>query len=95
MLYTIATSPFHCDFTAILRLVTSEDAVLLMQDGVIAAVNQSIHLGELQKSGAQVYALEADVNARGLQNMISDKVILASYRNFVQLTAAHKQHFAL
>lgn len=95
MLYTIATSPFHCDFTAILRLITSEDVVLLIQDGVIAAVSQSTHLSKLQQIGAQVYVLDADVNARGLQNMISKDVILASYQDFVRLTVAHKQHFAL
>lgn len=49
MLYTIATSPFHCDFTAILRLIAPDDAVLLIQDGVIAAVSQSTHLRELQQ----------------------------------------------
>lgn len=49
MLYTIATSPFHCDFTAILRLIEPDDAVLLIQDGVIAAVSQSTHLRELQQ----------------------------------------------
>ncbi|MDT1067457.1 sulfurtransferase complex subunit TusB [Providencia stuartii] len=95
MLYTIATSPFHCDFTAILRLIALDDAVLLIQDGVIAAVSQSTHLRELQQKGARVYALDADVNARGLQNMISEQVSLASYRDFVQLTVSHKQHFAL
>ncbi|EKT57256.1 sulfurtransferase complex subunit TusB [Providencia burhodogranariea] len=95
MLYTIATSPFHCDFTAILRLIMPDSAVLLIQDGVIAAVHQSTHLSQLQQVGAQVYALEADVNARGLQNMISKDVILASYQDFVQLTVVHKQHFAL
>ncbi|EKT61046.1 sulfur transfer complex subunit TusB [Providencia sneebia DSM 19967] len=49
MLYTIAKSPFQCDFTAILRLIKREDAVLLIQDGVIAAIDQSPHLHQLQK----------------------------------------------
>ncbi|WP_368884916.1 sulfurtransferase complex subunit TusB [Providencia vermicola] len=95
MLYTIAKSPFHCDLTAFLRLITPDDAVLLLQDGVIAAIHQSTHLCELQKKGAQIYALDADVYARGLQNMRSEQVSLASYRDFVQLTVSHKQHFAL
>ncbi|WP_140179601.1 sulfurtransferase complex subunit TusB [Providencia stuartii] len=95
MLYTIAASPFQCDFTAILRLITPNDAVLLLRDGVVAAIRQSSHLGELQKKGVPIYALSADVNARGLQYMISEQVTLASYQDFVQLTVSHKQHFAL
>lgn len=95
MLYTIAASPFQCDFAAILRLITPNDAVLLLQDGVIAAIKQSTHLGELQQKGAPIYVLNADINARGLQNMISEQVTLASYQDFVQLTVSHKQHFAL
>lgn len=95
MLYTIATSPFKCDFPAILRLITHQDVVLLMQDGVIAAVEQSKYLCDLQNTGAQIYVLDADVNARGLQNIISNTVSLATYQGFVRLTAAHKQHFSL
>lgn len=95
MLYTIATSPFKCDFPAMLRLITHQDVVLLMQDGVITAVEQSKHLCDLQKIGAQIYVLDADVNARGLQNIISNTVSLVSYQGFVRLTAAHKQHFSL
>ena len=95
MLYTIAKSPFNCDFMTILRLITEQDAVLLMQDGVIAAMAQSKHVCELQKTGAQLYVLEADVNARGLQNLISAAVSKVNYQGFVRLTEAHKQHFAL
>ncbi len=95
MLYTIAKSPFNCDFSALLRLITNQDAVLLIQDGVIAAIEQSKYLNELQNTGAQIYVLEADVVARGLQNKISEAVSLISYQGFVRLTEAHKQHFSL
>ena len=95
MLYTIATSPFNCDFPAMLRLVTHQDAVLLIQDGVIAAIEHSKHFSELQKTGAQIYVLDADINARGLQNIISKTVSLVTYQGFVKLTVAHKQHFSL
>lgn len=95
MLYTLATSPFKSDFSAMLRLVTNEDAILLFQDGVLAGISQSKYLLELQNSGAQIYALDADIYARGLQNQIADGVSIISYQGFVKLTEAHKQHFAL
>ncbi|WP_369309654.1 sulfurtransferase complex subunit TusB [Providencia rettgeri] len=95
MLYTLATSPFKCDFAAILRLITDKDAVLLMQDGVATAISQSPHLDALQKTGAQLYALDVDVNARGLQNTLSSAVSVITYQGFVKLTEVQKQHFAL
>nr|WP_282490664.1 sulfurtransferase complex subunit TusB [Providencia alcalifaciens] len=78
-----------------LRLVTNEDAILLFQDGVLAGISRSKYLLELQNSGAQIYALDADIYARGLQNQIADGVSIISYQGFVKLTEAHKQHFAL
>lgn len=95
MLYTLAVSPFNCDLSALLPLMTEKDAVLFMQDGVIAAVSHSKHLSALQKTGAQLYALDVDIHARGLQNMVSEAVSVISYSGFVKLTEAHKQHFAL
>lgn len=95
MLYTLATSPFNCDFSAILRLITDKDAVLLMQDGVATAILQSPFLDALQKTGAQLYALDVDINARGLQNTLSPAVSVITYQGFVKLTEVQKQHFAL
>lgn len=74
MLYTLATSPFKCDFSTMVGFITAEDVVLLMQDGVVAAVAQSPYLVALQKTGAQLYALDVDINARGLQNTLSTAV---------------------
>ena len=48
MLYTLATSPFKCDFSAMLGFITAEDVVLLMQDGVVAAVAQSPFLAAVR-----------------------------------------------
>ncbi|UDG81196.1 Protein TusB [Candidatus Hartigia pinicola] len=95
MLYIISTSPFQCDFRFILRLITPRDTILLIQDGVIAVISQSMHFRSLYEKGAKIYVLNEDVNARGLQNMISEQVILASYEDFVWLTANHKQQFSL
>ncbi|EJD6508403.1 sulfurtransferase complex subunit TusB [Providencia rettgeri] len=95
MLYTLATSPFNCDFSAVLRLITDKDVVLLMQDGVVVAVQQSPYLDALQKTGAQLYALDVDINARGLQNSLSNAVSVITYQGFVKLTEVQKQHFAI
>ncbi|EFE52705.1 sulfur relay protein TusB/DsrH [Providencia rettgeri DSM 1131] len=75
--------------------ITAEDVVLLMQDGVVAAVAQSPYLVALQKTGAQLYALDVDINARGLQNTLSTAVSVITYQGFVKLTEVQKQHFAI
>lgn len=54
MLYTIASSPFNCDLAAIVSLLTPEDEVLLIQDGVLAATNAGYYLAMLQKK-ASIY----------------------------------------
>ncbi|WP_272691640.1 MULTISPECIES: sulfurtransferase complex subunit TusB [Providencia] len=95
MLYTLATSPFKCDFFTMVGFITAEDVVLLMQDGVVAAVAQSPYLVALQKTGAQLYALDVDINARGLQNTLSTAVSVITYQGFVKLTEVQKQHFAI
>ncbi|MEY0161216.1 sulfurtransferase complex subunit TusB [Providencia rettgeri] len=95
MLYTLATSPFKCDFSTMVGFITAEDVVLLMQDGVVAAVAQSPYLVTLQKTGAQLYALDVDINARGLQNTLSTAVSVITYQGFVKLTEVQKQHFAI
>lgn len=78
-----------------LGFITAEDVVLLMQDGVVAAVAQSPFLAALQKTGAQLYALDVDINARGLQNTLSTTVSVITYQGFVKLTEVQKQHFAI
>ncbi|MEI9747915.1 sulfurtransferase complex subunit TusB [Moellerella wisconsensis] len=94
MLYTIASSPFNCDFAAIVSLLTPEDEVLLIQDGVLAATNAGYYLATLQEKGVNIFALRDDVEARGLQTVLSIDVPLLTYQQFVLLTVKHSQHFA-
>ena len=47
MLHTLHRSAWHSDFSAILRLLAEGDELLLLQDGVTAAVEGSRFLNEL------------------------------------------------
>ena len=44
MLYTLSHSPNQCDLPALLRLTAEGDALLLLQDGVLAGLVGSAHL---------------------------------------------------
>lgn len=59
------------------------DSVLLLQDGVYAAVR-------LPALANAMYALEPDAVARGLVPRLAEGVTLASDMDFVDLVAAHQ-----
>ncbi|SLM64827.1 MULTISPECIES: sulfurtransferase complex subunit TusB [Dickeya] len=95
MLHTLSHSPYHTDLPALLRMVTADDALLLIQDGVIAAIDGSLAWEHLCAScPAPVYALIEDVHARGLSAQISTMVTLVDYTEFVRLTALHARQLA-
>ncbi|PHM28853.1 sulfurtransferase complex subunit TusB [Xenorhabdus budapestensis] len=94
MLYTVRCSPYQDDFNAILGLITDADDVLLIQNGVLLSVNGNRYLAELIRTGAGIYALQDDLDARGLANQVSDRVRVVNYNGFVSLTVKHQQSFS-
>lgn len=91
MLHTLMTSPFYCDLSSMLRLLAEGDDVLLLQDGVIAALEGSSALEALLNAPISVYVLQEDLDARGLIAQISTRVITISYTDFVTLAVRHSQ----
>ncbi|MFP1962758.1 sulfurtransferase complex subunit TusB [Lonsdalea quercina] len=94
MLHTLSRSPYQIDIDAMLRNVGSEDAILLFQDGVTAALVGAAMLMPILAVGVPVYALKEDVAARGMAAQISSNVALISYNEFVKLTAQHSGQMA-
>ncbi|SPP31761.1 Protein TusB [Arsenophonus endosymbiont of Aleurodicus floccissimus] len=100
MLYTISTSPYYNDFDSLISLLTELDEVLLLQDGVLlghkisSANKDNNFLMQLKDKGIQVFALQNDVEARGLMPYMSSYVRQISSVDFVQLTVKHPQYFA-
>ena len=92
MLHTVNKSPFATSrLEDCLRFVENGDSILLYEDGVFGAMAgskvEAAVKGVMQK--ASVYALSADVKARGLTKLI-DGVKTVDYAGFVDLTAADK-----
>ncbi|PQQ40433.1 sulfurtransferase complex subunit TusB [Photorhabdus luminescens] len=94
MLYTVGRSPYQCDFNAIFKLLACGDDILFIQDGVLAGIEGNCYLPTLISCGAALYALKEDVEARGLNGQVSDKVKVIDYTDFVNLTVKHHQQFA-
>ncbi len=87
--------PWLTDFSALLRLLGEGDELLLLQDGVTAAVDGNRYLESLRNAPIKVYALNEDLIARGLSGQISNDIIRIDYTDFVRLTVKHTSQMAL
>lgn len=87
LLHTLNKSPYqHQALKSCAEFCTTDDALILIEDGVYAIHHPDLAL--IVKSGTQVFALEADVKARGLTTLsttASDQCELVSYDRFVAL----------
>lgn len=94
MLHTVNKSPFqNSALENCLRVAGAGDVILLLEDGVYAAVAgtaRSFLIEQALKRHA-VFVIEADLKARGLDKLI-DNIRVASYADFVDLVEQHPVH---
>ena len=91
-LHTVNKSPARGDALArCARLAAPGDAVLLIEDGVYAALRGSDALATLEPlAGAcRVYVLAPDARARGIERRLTDRVECVDDAGFVALAADH------
>ena len=91
MLYMVNKSPLmHNNLESCLRIAPSEEPILLYEDGVCAvapgAKSESLVTEALQTH--PIYALKADLEARGLERWI-EGVEVVDYDGFVVLVEEH------
>jgi tRNA 2-thiouridine synthesizing protein B len=94
MLHTVNKSPFqNSSLENCLRVAQPGDVILLLEDGVYAASagTDKSSLIEQAVKRHTVYAIEADLKARGLANLVKE-VHIASYGDFVDLVEQHPVH---
>jgi tRNA 2-thiouridine synthesizing protein B len=65
-------------------LYSEQDNILLIEDAVYAA--NPLHRAFRYIKNTSVFALESDIEARGITNRISPSVVVVSYSGFVELT---------
>jgi tRNA 2-thiouridine synthesizing protein B len=94
MLHTVNKSPFqNSSLENCLRVAQQGDVVLLLEDGVYAASMGTAKSSLIEQAVKRhtVYAIEADVQARGLTNLVKE-IRIASYGDFVDLVEQHPVH---
>ena len=67
------------------------DDLILLEDSVYCANPQHEYYPQLLQCGVQVYVLQEDIHARGLQSFMVEGVEIVDYPGFVCLTAKHPQ----
>lgn len=91
MLHIINKSPY--DRPAVdSALATGTGAILLIEDGVYAAVRGGTEEKKIKDAMGRFkfYALSADLEARGLADRVMDGIAAVDYAGFVDLVAENK-----
>src|SRR5688500_1427058 len=93
MLHTVNKSPFERNtLDSCLRLAKPGGAILFIEDGVFAALKNTVATGKVQKALERFnfYVLGPDVCARGLkEDQLIEGVKVVDYAGFVDLAAEH------
>lgn len=86
VLHTLNRAPSHPAFAQCLRLLAPGDALLLLGDGVYAALAGSRAAAELTASGAALHVLDVDARAAGVLERLTEGVTVSDDAGFVGLT---------
>ncbi len=87
ILHTLNRSPFtHNHLSLCLKRMSTNDALLLLEDGVLAAL-QSQPLAESIKN-IKCFAIANDIEARGLTSLIPN-ITLIDFNRFVELSCEY------
>lgn len=94
MLHTVNKSPFEkSSLESCLRIAKAGSAVLLLEDGVYAALQGTKVAGDVAEKMKDVsfYVLGPDVEARGLSDKpLIDGITSVDYNGFVDLVTEHE-----
>jgi tRNA 2-thiouridine synthesizing protein B len=94
MLHIINKSPFEKNsLQSCLSCAKAGSAILLIEDGVYGVLKNSVIEGDVKNAmdSMTVYALEADVKARGIADKVLDGVQLIDYSGFVDLSCENER----
>ncbi len=93
MLHIVNKSPYmKSSLESCIRVAQKNDPILLIEDAVLGAAAgggvESLVQGALKNH--PVYALSADISARGLAGNLTSGVKVIDYADFVDLVEQHK-----
>jgi tRNA 2-thiouridine synthesizing protein B len=92
MLHIVNKSPLDRSSLDTVLTTAEGGAIILIEDGVYAATKGNAFEPKLKAAMAKfkVYALQADLEARGIADRVADGVTTVDYAGFVDLVADNK-----
>jgi tRNA 2-thiouridine synthesizing protein B len=72
ILHTLNASPSSAAFADCLRVLRAGDALVLMGDGIYAAIAGTQACSDLQATGAELFVLAADAAVAGISTTAQD-----------------------
>lgn len=94
LLHTLSRSPAHAALRDCLAVLGPDDALLLLGDGVYAALAGSEAATLLAASGASLFVLDVDAALAGVQERLLPEANLVDDDGFVALTERHSRQLA-
>jgi len=94
ILHTLNTGPNTPAFTECLQVAVSGDALLLTGDGAYCSISDTDACNLILDCGAELYVLESDARAAGIQNNVCNQAILIDYDGFVGLSERFSRQLA-
>lgn len=89
-LHTVSKSPFaNPALTDCLSFCDPGESIVLIEDGVYAAIVDNDAAKALLDSKLQIYAMRIDIEARGLQEKVADSITLIDDLALVELCCQH------
>ncbi len=92
MLHVINKSPFERNsLDSCLRTVNKGSSVLLIEDGVLGALEGTAISGRIREAMGDVaiYVLQPDLETRGVADKVMEGIKSVDYGGFVDLTVEH------
>ena len=87
LLHTVNKSPTaDIALDSCLRAAQPNSKLLLLGDGIYAALAGSAWMEKISAHGLDVYALSDDVDARGMSDKLDPSICLVDYPGFVALS---------
>ncbi|NWG31274.1 MAG: sulfurtransferase complex subunit TusB [Rhodocyclaceae bacterium] len=92
MLHIVNKSPYDRPALNSVLATAEGGTILLIEDGVFAAVKGGAEEAKVKAAMAKFkfYALQSDLEARGMADRVIDGVTVTDYAGFVDLVAEHK-----
>lgn len=94
ILHTLNSKPGSSGFEDCRRFASADDAILLMGDGVYAALSETDAWQQLLDTGSAIHVLEADARAAGIMARLPAQAIVEGFDGFVTLTERFPRQMA-